>query len=288
MPKRTAMATTIAEMVRSGARSLRPSESSRLDSELLLAHTLGLDRLVVYRDGDREVAADQGEQFERLIRARADGRPVAQLLGVAEFWSLSFQVDPHVLIPRAETEVLVAVALDRIPRSGRPVVADVGTGSGAIAVALAVERPGAAIVASDLSAAALLTARRNCERHRVAGVHLLQADWMDGLGDVRFDAIVSNPPYVCADDPLLAISDIRFEPRLALVGGRDGLGALRAFVAQARGRLKPGGFLAVEHGYNQGPAVRRLFEAQGLRRVATVRDVGGLERVTHGENGCRR
>lgn len=288
MSNRSAAPATIAELIRHGSRLLHPSESSSLDAELLLTHTLDLDRLAVYRDGNVEVAPDKREQFGQLIRARAGGRPVAQILGRAEFWSLSFHLDAHVLIPRPETELLVATALDLIPRRGTPLIADLGTGSGAIAVSLAVERRGATIVATDLSARALGTARRNCVAHRVSAVHLLQANWMHGLRESQFDAIVANPPYVCADDPLLWTSDIRFEPRLALVGGSDGLAALRAIAAQAPAYLQRGGFLMLEHGYNQGAAVRRLLRDQGLERVATARDLAGLERVTYGEKTYRR
>lgn len=283
MPSTIGTPATVAELIKRGDHVLRPSDSSRLDSELLLAYALGCDRLAVYRDGNCDVAPDQRLQFESLVRARASGQPVAQLLGTAEFWSLSFHIDANVLIPRPETELLVATVLDRIPRSHPSMIADLGTGSGTIAVVIALERRNATIIASDLSTAALAVARRNCDIHCVAQVYLLRANWMDAFGEAKFDIIVSNPPYVCAGDPLLSSSAIRFEPSLALAGGDDGLDALRELVAQAAVHLKPGGCLLVEHGYNQGAIVRRLFYQQGLQRVTTAPDLAGHGRVTFGE-----
>ncbi len=274
-------------MVAHGDRLLRPSESARLDAELLLASVLERDRTALYRERELAVGRLQRDRFEQLLEARAAGRPVAQLLGEAEFWSLPFLVNRDVLIPRPETELLVETVLDRIPRTGGSLVADLGTGSGVIAIVVGLQRPRATVVAVDRSGSALRTARQNCARHGVSGVHLLQSDWLDAVRTTRFDVIVSNPPYVAAADALLSNSDIRFEPTSALVGGSDGLGALRAIVAQAPAYLKSGGCLCVEHGYNQGSRLRKLFQEQGFRRVATARDLAGLERVTFGEKGHR-
>jgi len=283
MDDRPASSVTVAELIRHGEGLLRPSDSSRLDAELLLGHVLELSRTMLYRDGNVPVAIGHREQFRRLLRARADGQPIAQLLGGVEFWSLAFIVDENVLIPRPETELLVETALERMPRSGRPLVADLGTGSGAIAVVLAVERPGATVVATDKSALALRIAQKNCDLHEVSTIQLVRANLLDGMGGNAFDLVVSNPPYVCAGDPLLSTSDIRFEPEQALAAGEDGLEALRTITCQTPASLKPGGSLIVEHGYNQGAAVRRLFEEQGFQRIKTSRDLAGLQRVTYGE-----
>lgn len=284
MPVGASVPLTVAELVRHGERRLRPSETSRLDSELLLAHALGCDRAAIYRDSELVIDLDQRAAFEERLRARAVGRPLAQLIGAAEFWSLSLIVDEHVLIPRPETELLVETALNILPRSGEITIADLGTGSGAIAIAIAVERPDVTIVATDRSAPALRVAHRNRELHGAAGVHLLQANWMRGLDDMRFDLVVSNPPYVAAGDPLVAGSDIRFEPELALTAGHDGLSALRAITGQVSTRLKPGGSVVVEHGYNQGAAVRALFEGRGFDGITTARDLADLERITYARN----
>ena len=283
------MPVTVAELVMHGDRLLRPSESSRLDAELLLAKVLDRDRLVLYRESEFEVAPPERARFDKLLGERAAGRPVAQLLGEAEFWSLPFFIDADVLVPRPETELLVDTVLERIPGSGGgAMVTDLGTGSGVIAVVVGLERPEATIIAIDRCGSALRTARKNCIRHGISGVHLLRADWLHGLHTTHFDIIVSNPPYVAADDLLLSSSDIRFEPKLALVGGSDGFAAFRAIVSQAPAYLKPGGLLCVEHGYHQGSQLRRLFHNHGFRQIATKCDLAGLERVTLGQKDSRR
>ncbi len=256
--------------------------SSRLDAELLACHVCGCDRAAIYRDPNTPVTATQHKRFMQLAKHRAGGQPMAQIIGNTEFWSLSFAVDTNVLIPRSDTETLVETALDLIPTTGEPVIADLGTGTGAIAVVFATERPQATVLATDLSAQALHVASRNCRAHRASRVVLAQANWMTAFAEIKFDFIVSNPPYIECDDPLLANTDIRFEPRNALVAGPDGLDDLRVIVKQAPRHLKQGGYLLVEHGYNQASQVRQLFAERGFQRTTTQRDIGNRERVTFG------
>lgn len=250
---------------------------TRLDAELLLAHVLDATRAGVIARDERELTPEQQGDFEQLLARRLAGEPLAYLTGTKEFWSLKLEVTPDVLVPRPETELLVEWGLSLRPSA----VLDVGTGSGAIALALARELPGVAIVATDLSPAALAVAARNAVAHRLERVRFEQANLFPVEG--RFDLIVSNPPYVAEGDPHLA--DLKFEPALALTSGRDGLDALRALVAGAPQYLRPGGWLLVEHGATQGAAVRALFAAAGFGAVETRRDFAGLERATGGRHG---
>lgn len=278
-------ATSIAGLVRQGDHLLRPSSSARLDAELLLAHVLERDRACVYRDGELEVTHEHQQNFKRLIEARASGQPIAQLLGTQEFWSLPFLIDEHVLIPRPETELLIDTALTLLEHCKNPLIADLGTGSGAIAIVIGLQRPDAYVVAIDDSACALRMAQRNCTIHTGSAVHLVRANWTDALPDAQFDLIVSNPPYVASDDPLLVSSDIRFEPRHALSSGIDGLNDLRVIVSAAARPLKSGGVLLVEHGCEQGNAVRALFQADHFNNIKTLCDLAGHERLTCGKLG---
>ena len=263
------------------------STSSRLDAELLVCHVCECDRVAIYREPDISVTATQYRHFTKLAGRRACGQPIAQILGYAYFWSLQFVVDSNVLVPRPATETLIETALGLIPSTGNPVFADLGTGSGVVAVVIARERPQATVLATDLSAQALHIAARNCHAHEAPQVRLLRANWMTACGNAKFDFIASNPPYVQSDDPLLLTSDIRFEPRRALAAGLDGLDDLRAIIEQAPKHLKHGGYLLVEHGYNQAFNVRQLFAQQGFERIATERDLGNIERVTFGRKPIR-
>jgi release factor glutamine methyltransferase len=254
------------------------------DAQVLLAHVLGVGRAWLAAHATDALPPASIERFGALARRRRDGEPVAYLVGSREFWGLPFAVDPSVLIPRPETETLVACALQRLPRE-RPVrVLDLGTGSGAIALALAHERPDADIVATDCSAEALAVARANAQRMKLANVRWLQSDWYRQLADRdgRFDLIASNPPYVAAADPHLREGDVRFEPQCALRAGADGLDALRVIVAGARERLVAGGHLVVEHGYDQAEAVRELLRAAGFTALESRRDLAGIRRVAAG------
>ncbi|HET7924238.1 MAG TPA: peptide chain release factor N(5)-glutamine methyltransferase [Rhodanobacteraceae bacterium] len=255
---------------------------ARLDAELLLAHALGVSRARLYAWPEHEPDATQREAFERLVDARARGEPIAYLTGRREFWSIDLAVTPDVLIPRHETELLVELALERIPRDRAFRVVDLGTGSGAIALAIARERPLARVTAIDASAAALDVARGNAERLAIGNVAFAVGDWYAAIADARFDLVVSNPPYIASNDAHLAQGDLRFEPESALASGADGLDAIRRIVAGAPVHLAEGGTLLLEHGFDQSARVRELFESAGFVNVRSIRDNGGHERVTLG------
>lgn len=252
---------------------------ARADAEVLLAHVLELPRsALIARDTDR-VAAAAAERFEQLVRRRAAGEPVAYLRGLKEFWSLTLEVGPAVLIPRPETELLVEWALECLDAGRGAALADLGTGSGALAIALAKERPRARVTATDRSASALDVARRNAQHHG-ARIEFVEGDWWAPLAGRRFDLVVANPPYLAEHDPHLA--DLAFEPAAALTAGADGLAALRAIVDGSAGHLAPGGWLLLEHGMGQGAAVRERLARAGFAEVQTRRDLAGLERATGG------
>jgi release factor glutamine methyltransferase len=237
-------------------------------------------RAALASDPGRALAPEELTALESLARRRIAGEPVAYLTGRREFWSLELEVTPDVLVPRPETELLVERALAAIEDVAEPAVLDLGTGSGAIAIAIATSRPDAGVLATDVSAAALAVARRNAERHGISNLRFLEGDWYAPLARERFDAIVSNPPYVAEDEPALAA--LAHEPRIALVAGRDGLEAIAAICVGAPGRLAPGGRLLIEHAAGQGAAVRGLMRAAGLVRIETCRDLAALERATEG------
>ena len=252
-----------------------------IDAQVLLAHVLRADRAWLIAHPTDALAHSQAEQFFALARQRRDGEPVAYLTGWREFWGLSLAVDRSVLIPRPETETLVECALRRLP-ADRPLgVLELGTGSGAIALAIAYERPRTEVLATDRSAAALVVARKNAERMKLANVRWLQSDWYADLptGGARFELIASNPPYVAERDAHLREGDVRFEPRTALCAGVDGLDALRIIIRGARERLVEGGALVVEHGYDQAEAVRDLMLGAGFSDVESLRDLAGIPRV---------
>lgn len=251
------------------------------EAELLLAHVLGQPRGWLYAHGDDEIDADVAATFQALVARRVAGEPVAYLVGNRGFWRFDLQVTDATLIPRPETELLVELALARLPQ-GRVRIADLGTGTGAIALALVSERREAQVIATDASAAALAVARGNAVALGLERVELRHGDWFAPLAGERFDLIASNPPYIADSDPHLAEGDLRHEPLSALASGADGLDALRQIVQEAPAHLLPGGWLLVEHGWEQGRDVRALFEAAALVDVATERDLSGHERVTMG------
>lgn len=256
------------------------SPTAALDAGILVAAVLGIDRARLAADPGRALAAKELLALESLVRRRLEGEPVAYLTGRREFWSLELEVTADVLVPRPETELLVERALAAIAGMQSPVVLDLGTGSGAIAIALARERPDAAVTATDRSPAALAVARRNAARHALTNLRLLEGDWYAPLADARFGVIVSNPPYVAEGDPALAA--LAREPRMALAAGRDGLAALSPIIAGASRHLSSGGRLLLEHGAAQGEAVRGLLAGAGFAAIATCRDLTGHERVTEG------
>lgn len=267
---------------------LRASALPALETRILLTRVLGWRRTeLITRDHEPLDAAAVG-QFEALVKRRMHGEPIAQLVGSREFFGLDFDVTPDVLIPRPETELLVETGLAVIDGRESPRVLDLGTGTGAIAVAIASMRPDAQVWALDRSAEALAIATRNAARlldaKRPGGaLALTQSDWYDSLdATLRFDLIVSNPPYIASGDPHLDEGDLRFEPRGALTDEADGLSAIRAIIAGAPTRLAADGVLWIEHGYDQAEAVRALLTAQGFAQVRSERDLAGIERISGG------
>jgi release factor glutamine methyltransferase len=260
--------------------ALSGGDSPRLDAELLLCELLGCNRAGLLIREDDTLSADTALRYAALIERRQLGEPVAYLTGRREFWSLDLQVSPAVLIPRPDTELLVEWALERLRGLSAPRIADLGTGSGAIALALASERPDAQVFAVDASADALSQASHNARLLGLERVEFRLGDWFAPLANERFDLIVSNPPYVAEQDPHL--DALRFEPRRALTAGADGLADLRRIAAAAPSHLKSGASLLLEHGADQGEAVRALLRQHGYGNVETRRDLNGLERATLG------
>lgn len=254
----------------------------RTDAQWLLCGVLGRDATWLLAHGRDRAEAHVQAAYAALVARREAGEPVAYLTGRRGFWSLDLDVDSAVLIPRPETELLVELALQRLPVRAPSRVADLGTGSGAIALALAHERPRAQVHAVDASADALAVAARNVQRLGLRNVTLHRGDWFAPLSGMRFDLVASNPPYIAAGDPHLREGDLRFEPALALASGADGLDAIRRIAADAPAHLAKDGWLLLEHGWEQGPAVRALLQGAGLVDVATQRDLEQRERVTLG------
>jgi release factor glutamine methyltransferase len=252
----------------------------KVDAQAIVTHLLGVDRAYLVANPTRILTETEDARVDMLVAQRSIGHPVAYLLGTREFYSRDFAVGPEVLIPRPETETLVEAAIGHIDAG--TTVLDLGTGSGAIAVTLACERPGARVAATDQSDAALEVARANARAHG-CDLELIHGRWYAPLAGRRFDLIVSNPPYVAANDPHLARGDLRFEPPQALTdGSADGLDSIRAIVEGARDHLNPGGWVLLEHGYDQAHAVAELLAAAGLRDLVSIPDLAGIPRVAGG------
>jgi len=262
--------------------ALAARDIGRRDAELLLAAALNLSRGALLARGSEAVPDDVAARFTSWCARRATGEPVAYLLGRREFWSMMFEVSPAVLVPRPETELLVERVLEKLDESPAA-VADLGTGSGAIAITLAHERPDWQIVGTDLSDDALTVARRNGTRLGANGVEWRAGDWYQALDSRRFDALVSNPPYIEENDPVLAGDGLRHEPRGALTPGGDGFAALVTLINGAPEHLRPGGWLFLEHGATQGATLRGALVARGFTHVTSHRDLAGHERVTEGQ-----
>jgi release factor glutamine methyltransferase len=273
--------TTVAQALRDAAAVLAGSEA-RAEAELLLAHCLHQPRAWLLAHDRDELDPEARAHCQALIERRRRGEPVAYILGHGGFWSLDLVVTTDTLIPRPETELLVELTLARLPVGRASRVLDLGTGSGAIALAVAHERPEAIVTAVDLDARTLAVAAKNAARLGLARVRFLRSDWFSAMAGETFDFIVSNPPYVAEDDPHLAAGDLRHEPKLALASGLDGLDAVRRIVAEAPYHLDSGGNLLIEHGWTQGVAVRALFAAAGFVDADTATDLEGRDRVTSG------
>jgi release factor glutamine methyltransferase len=267
---------------------MRASTLPALETRILLEHVLGWRRTELITRDDEELAAESVDRFDALAQRRAAGEPIAQLVGTREFFGLEFEVTPDVLIPRPETELLVEIALEQMAGIDAPRVLDLGTGSGAIAVGIASAHLQAHVWAVDRSAQALAVAARNAAKlldaNRPGGeIALLESNWTDVLDPaLRFEVIVSNPPYIAQNDPHLSEGDLRFEPRTALTDESDGLAAIRTIVQTAPFFLATGGSLWLEHGYDQAADVRALLTARGFSDVRSERDLAGIERVSGG------
>ena len=259
-----------------------PAADGRHEAEQLLAHALGRDRAWLFAHAIDVLEAGQVAAFEALLARRIAGEPVAYLTGRRGFWTLELQVNADTLIPRPETELLVELALARLADAEKISVADLGTGSGAIALSLAQARPQARVIATDASAGALAVATRNALAHGIGNVEFRQGNWFAPLRGERFDLIASNPPYIAEGDPHLQQGDLRFEPATALSSGNDGLEDVRDIVVHAGAHLVAGGWLLLEHGLEQGAAIRELLEAAGFVDVTTELDLESRDRVTLG------
>lgn len=275
--------TIIASLLRNA--QLPDSPTERLDAELLLAAALGKPRSYLHTWPERIVSSEAAQAYDGYLQRRREGEPVAYILGQQGFWKIDLEVAPHTLIPRPDTELLVETALELQPALPARVL-DLGTGTGAIALALASERPAWQVTAVDRVPEAAALAERNRQRLGLANVRIQVSHWLEGLADERFDLIVSNPPYIAASDPHLVDGDVRFEPSSALVAGVDGLDDLRVIAAQAPGHLTPGGWLLLEHGYDQADAVQALLRENGFVQVSSRIDLGGHQRITVGRLPC--
>lgn len=253
-----------------------------LDAEALLCHLLQRDRSYLRAWPERDLESNLITQFNTLIMRRQQGEPLAYLIGWREFWSLKLKVTPATLIPRPETELLVEEALQRIPLNATWRIADLGTGTGAIALAIASERPDSHIVATDFSHDALAIASENATQLGIKNIEFRHGDWCAPLRDEQYEMIVSNPPYIDSSDNHLQHDGLPFEPQSALTPGNDSLAALRLIIDQAKQHLAAPGWLLLEHGYDQGTAVRELLQQADYHEVATLRDLGNQERLSLG------
>lgn len=261
---------------------LTQSESARRDAEILLGFVTGRARTFLRAFGETLLTPQQQEQLERLLARRERGEPVAYLIGEREFWSLPLSVSPATLIPRPDTECLVELALERLPSSSCHIL-DLGTGTGAIALALASERPDCKVIGVDLQPEAVALAQHNAQKLKIGNAQFLQGSWFAPLAGQTFALIASNPPYIDSADPHLGQGDVRFEPSSALVAQQHGLADLSAIVQQAPHYLESQGWLLLEHGWQQGESVRALLQAAGFISIATRRDYGDNDRVTFGQ-----
>ncbi|MEE4639445.1 MAG: peptide chain release factor N(5)-glutamine methyltransferase [Wenzhouxiangella sp.] len=265
----------IAETLHRHARQL----GSRLEAELVTAHGIGKSREWLYAHGNEALEEPLIDQVSALVHRRLAGEPIAYILGRREFYGRDFTVTPAVLIPRPETELVVELTLDKLSADAQPLI-DVGTGSGCIALTLAAERPAWSVTAVDLSADALAVCAENARRLGLERVRMLESDLLSNVSGERFAAIVSNPPYVAAGDPHLDQGDLRFEPAGALSAGASGLILIERLIEQAQTVLEARGWLVLEHGHDQGPAVRELMAAAGMENIESHRDLASIERVT--------
>ncbi|MDD5058064.1 MAG: peptide chain release factor N(5)-glutamine methyltransferase [Sideroxydans sp.] len=270
------------------------ADEARIEVQCLLQHVLHVQRAYLSAHPEQMLSEIQKGTYDALLQRRLRGEPVAHLLGEREFFGLSFKVTPDTLIPRPETELMVELGSQRISSPPAPLplagegsrqrVLDLGTGTGAIAISIAHARPDVEVVAVDASEAALLVARENAQRLGVRNVNFVHSDWFSALDAQRFDLIVSNPPYIAADDVHLAQGDVRFEPLSALASGADGLDDIRRIIHSAPAHLNENGWLLLEHGYDQAESVRVLLLENGFCEIFSEKDLAGIERVSGGKH----
>jgi release factor glutamine methyltransferase len=261
-----------------------PHSAPELEAAVLLCHLLDKPRSHLYAWPEQPLSVTQWQTYQALIQRRLQGEPIAHITGLREFWSLTLKITPHTLIPRPDTELLVERGLSHLQDLHSARAADLGTGSGAIALALASERPDCQVHATDLSPQALAVARENAQRLALSNVQFYEGSWFNALpAGKRYDLVLSNPPYIAVQDAHLEQGDLPQEPRSALVSGPDGLDDIRILCAHAGSYLKPGGWLLLEHGFEQAPQVRELLSKRGFRKVCSHRDLAGRERISEGE-----
>jgi release factor glutamine methyltransferase len=275
---------TIKNLLLKGRQALQPEvDSPQLEAEILLSLALGKNRSYLKAWPEHEVSREQAGCFDHLVHKRNEGTPIAYITGQREFWSRDFAVNPDVLIPRPETELLIEVALTLIPQSTPLKVIDLGTGSGVIAITLAAEKPLIEVTAVDISSGALNVAQINARTHRTENITFIQSHWFDQIKACSFDLVVSNPPYIAPEDPHLLMGDVRFEPQNALIAANRGLEDIEKIACEARSHLQPQGHLLIEHGYNQHNEVQAIFHEYDYQNIQTYRDLSGHPRLTYGQ-----
>lgn len=283
MPYSYFMSTIKNTLTSSTAQLVSISDSAQLDCELLLCFVLNKPRTYLHAWSDAQLTEEQIKRFNLLLKRRIKGEPIAHILGERGFWSLNLTVTADTLIPRPETERLVELALDIIPENATWKILDLGTGTGAIALSLAKEKPNCHIIATDQSTAALAIAKQNAEKNNISNIEFIQSNWFDELGEQSFDLIVTNPPYIKEDDPHLKQGDVRFEPRSALTSGADGLDDIRTIVRDSQAYLTKNGALLIEHGYDQAEAVCDLLKSTNFTQVSDFKDYNDNPRVAIGQ-----
>jgi release factor glutamine methyltransferase len=278
------MANSLRELLERGSGQLDAvSDSPRLDAEVLLSHSLDVNRAYLRAHPEQEIMGKPQQDYEQLLARRQAGEPVAHLTGKSEFWSLDLAITPDTLIPRPETEHLVEQVLELLPTDANWRIADLGTGSGAIAIAIAHERPRCQVIAFDLSVAALEVAEHNRKQLGLNNIEFRHSNWFSAMAEnEQFHIIAANPPYIAEQDEHLEQGDVRFDPRFALTSGADGLDAIRLIIATAPAHLAVGGWLLLEHGYDQGDAVAALFRQSDFTEVNSHKDLAGQPRLTMG------
>ena len=270
---------TIRDLLQEGQGLLSALDSARLDAELLLCNLMNMDRSKLYSSPDTGIPLEKALEYKNLVNKRSNGEPLAYITGKKEFWSLDLLVNQYTLIPRPETECLVETALSEIALDSEMAIADLGTGSGAIAIALAMERPHCNITATDICEHAIEVAQINANHHGAGNINIIRSNWFENLQG-RFDLIVSNPPYIKNGDKHLAEDGVAYEPGLALCGGEDGMEAIEIIINNAPEHLNTGAWLMIEHGYDQAETVRSIFKQCNFSEINTHCDHAGIERVT--------